>query len=203
MRAGPQVFHLARAGDEGLHRADGQRKQRGLALRVGGKGTRKGAGQVQVVPDGVVGDTGIGRQQLPQLAELAVVAGIAQLGGEAPEGEQGFLPVLLLTGVLRFECQQQIGVVLKAARLDVVKVGVAQAAMLAQVELLARQRMDKHRLVSPAHLRPVGHSQGFFFALFGDDADFAQRPLGAVGSRSPPVGTLHMAVHGCWDAFFE
>ena len=146
------------------------------------------------------GDAGVGGQQLPQRAQLAVVVFFAQLGGKAPEGEQGLFPVLRLAGVLAFQSREQVGVMVKAARLDVFELRLREAA---QVVLLARQRVDEHGLVSPAHLRPVGHSQGFCFALFGGDGDLTQRPLRAVGSRSPPVGTLHMAVHGCRDAFFE
>ena len=186
-----------------MHRADGKREKRRLALRIGGKSTGEGAGQIQVIPDGVVRDAGVGGQQFPQLAELAVVVAFAQVGCEAPECEKGFFAVQRLAGCLVFQCQQQPGMVVEAAFLDVVKVGVGEATVLAQVKGVAGQGMQQHRLVCPAHLRPMRHLEGLLLALLGGDGDFLHRPLRAVGCSGPPVGALHMAVHGAANAFFE
>ena len=203
VRAGPQVFHLARAGDEGLHRSDGEGQQRDFTLQVGGKGASEGAGQVEVVPDGVVGHAGVGGQELPQLAELAVVVALVHFGRKAPQGEQGLLPVQRLARGLAFQRGQQTGVVVEAALLDVVEIAVAQAAVLAQIELVSGQRVDQRGCVGPADLGPRRDLECLDLAFLGGNGDLLHRPLWPVCCCSPPVGALHVAVHGGGDAFLE
>ena len=93
VRAGPEIIHLARGGDERLHRADRHGEQRHLALGIIREGAGKGGSEIEVIPERMIGDAGIGRQQLPQRAKLAVVVGFAQFRAEAPVGEQNLAQV--------------------------------------------------------------------------------------------------------------
>ena len=154
-----------------------------------------------MVPDAVVGHPRIGRQHRPQRAELAVVFFLAQRGPEAPEGELRAAPVDVFTIALH-----QASEVREAARLEFVQIVVTQAgkrAATAQVVLRAGQRVDQHRLLRPAHLRPVGDLQRQLVALLRRVGYFLQRPLRSVRSGSPPVGTLYGLVDAGLDAVLE
>ena len=190
--AGPEVGGGAGGADEGLHRADAHGQQGGLAVFVPGEGAGKGGGQVEVVPDGVVGHAGIGGQQRPEQAQRAVVLLFLQFRAEAPVGEQAAFPV----GVAVVTPDGQRAEMLAAALLDVADLGFGQAS---QVELLAGERVANERAFRPAHLGVVGHGQGLFLAVTGGDLDFLQWPLRPVGGGRPPVGALDGAVDGRGD----
>ena len=196
VRAGPQVFHLAGGGNKGLHRADGQRQQRRLALRIGRKSARKGRNQIQVIPDGVIGNARVGWQQLPQLAQLAVIGLFAQLRAKAPEREQSLAPAVRLL-VHRPQRFQQSLHMPEAALADVFEIGIRQAAMLFHVKHRAGKRMNQLRIAGPLHTRPRGVGVG----LARRRGDLLHRPLGPVSGGGPPVGALHMAVNGLRNAF--
>ena len=93
-------------------------------------------------------------------------------------------------------------VVIKTALFDVVKVGVAQPTVSAQVVLLAGQRVDEGGLVRPAHLGPSGDGQGFDLSGIGRTshglAGMRQRVEAAGGrltvSSTPGEGTLVSAI---------
>lgn len=140
MRTGPQVGAAACRSDEALHRADGKRQQCNLALGVVREGAGKGRGQVQVIPDAVVGHAGVGRQQRPQGAQAAVAGVLAQLGAEAPHREERAEPVdFAIDGLLHQALE-----VREAARLQVLELGVLQPAEAAHVEHRAGERVDQH-----------------------------------------------------------
>ena len=166
MGACPQVRRGAGAGDEGLHRPDGERQQRHFAFRIGGKGPGEGGGEIQMLPDGVIRHPRVGGQLLPQLAQRAVVLLLGQFRAEAPESEQA--PAQIPAHLFR-----QRRKMIEAARLDGLDVGVHQPALFSQIDLLAADRMDQYRRPAPDHLRPL-----------------ILRPLGTVRRRSPPVGPL-------------
>ena len=198
MGAGPQVGGAACGGDEGLDRADRQGQQGCFPIGVGGKGAGEGGGQVQVVPDRVIGNAGVGGELLPQGTQLAVVGLFVQLRAEAPEGEQGLAQVFFaLFGAQRHE---QIREMVEAALLDVVEVGVGEAV---QIEVGAGQRVDEHGLVRPAYLCPVGYREGLLLAGPGGDGDFFHWPLRPVGRGGPPVGALYVAVDGFFQPLLE
>ncbi len=163
MGTGPQVGGGTGAGDEGLHRADGERQQRHFAFRVGGKGPGEGGGEIQMLPDGVIRHPRVGGQLLPQLAQRAIVVVLVQFRAEAPESEQA--PAQIPAHLFR-----QRRKMIEAARLDGLDIGVHQTG---QIDLLAADRVDQYRRLAPDHLRPL-----------------ILRPLGTIRRRSPPVGPL-------------
>jgi len=126
-----------------------------------------------VVPNAVVRDAGVGGKQRPEQAELAAVLLFSELGAEAPIGEQRASPV---DWAVPFD--DQAGKVGKAAFFNVSDVGISEGF---QIEGLAGQRMDQHRLSGPTHLGPQ------FF-----------RPLRAVRGGCPPVGALDVSVALRW-----
>ena len=168
VRAGPQVGAGARLGDEVLHRAEAHRQQRRIGAAVGGKRRGKGGGEVEVGPDGVVGDARIGRQLLPKGAQAIGV----DLGAEAPEGEGAAARVGLAVGVALDEALE----VVDGGGLDVRGVDVE----LAQRVFGAGERVDQDRGFGEAHLGPGGVA-----AVLG-----VARKLRPVGGAGPVVGAL-------------
>ena len=145
-----------------------------------------------MIPDGVIGDAGVGREQRPELAQRAVVRFLDELGAEAPEGEQRALPVdhLAFLDDEPFEMAA-------APALDVVEVGVGEGA---QVELLAVQRVDQGGLPGPAHLCPFGDCEGPRPPVPSRNSGLFHRPLRTVGGRRPPVRPLDRPVHAGGDS---
>jgi hypothetical protein len=72
--AGPEVGGGPRLGDEILYRSQADREQRGIALGVCEEGAREGGGEIQVLPDGVIGHPGVRGQQPPELSQPGVLA---------------------------------------------------------------------------------------------------------------------------------
>src|SRR5690625_6349346 len=108
-----------------------------------------------MVPDAVVGNSGVGGQQAPQRPQLAVVfgvcTGVLQLGAKSPQGQQNLAPVLWSVLIV-IEFLQQRRKVVEATLLDVVDLGVCQ---LLQVQSFAGQgRSEEHtsELQSRGHL---------------------------------------------------
>src|SRR5690625_324432 len=155
-----------------------------------------------MVPDAVVGNSGVGGQQAPRRRQLAVVCGVCtgvlQLGAKSPQGQQNLAPVLWSVLIV-IEFLQQRRKVVEATLLDVVDLGVCQ---LLQVQSFAGQGVNEDGLVRPARLGPGSYLEGALSPT-GLDRDFLPGPLGAIGCCRPPVGSLDAPIHVRRHAFFE
>lgn len=136
VRAGPQIGGRARLGDEALHRAEAHREQR---RRVVGMGAGERRDEVEVVPDRMIRNAGVGRQHLPQQVEF----GGRGFRAEAPEGEEGQPGVVAAKGDEALE-------VVEADGLERVDMGVDE--VLLDPEAFTRERMDDCRIMGEPHL---------------------------------------------------
>ena len=166
VRAGPQIRRRARLRNEALHRPKAHRQQRGRI--ASGHRAAQGRHHVQVLPDRVVGHARVGRQQTPQCAEL----GCHQrgFGAEAPESEL----CEVVVGRARAVALDQLHEVIHAGRADVRGMYLIE---LAEVEFLARQRMDQDRPLDEANVGPARARAAVFTG-----------PLRPVGGRGVVVG---------------
>ena len=138
-----------------------------------------------MIPDAVVGHAGVGGQQRPQQAQFAVVVFLAQAGAETPKCQQGATGVDAVASAL-----YQAFHVVEATSFEVVQLGVAEPTTFAQIELGAAQRVDQHRAVGPAHLRPISDLKCFGAASLGLHRDLLHRPLRTIGGSRPPVSAF-------------
>ncbi len=148
-----------------------------------------------MIPDGVVRHARVGRQQLPQLSQRGHVLLFADLGAEPPQRQRRLPPVqiFLLPGAERFDNSREMA---EAVLLDLLDVRVPEVV---EIRAVSRERVDQNRTFGPAHLRLSGNRMNLPVL----QPDLLDRPLRAVGGRSPPVGAADDFVDLPWNALAE